>query len=81
MAFELEFEAFKWRWEPNFLGYQTSSSILSKQLIIPLISTNHLAFSSSESLGVVTDRDLEKVIYFISWLPRSFNLKNAVGGR
>lgn len=66
MAFELDYEDFKWRWEPNFLGYQMSADIISRQLIVPLISTNYLAFSSAEPVGGVSDQDLEKVIAY--WL-------------
>ncbi|KZP31729.1 hypothetical protein FIBSPDRAFT_577890 [Athelia psychrophila] len=62
MAFELGYEDFKWRWEPNFLGYQMSADIMSRQLIVPLISTNHLAFSASEPVGGMSDQDLEKAV-------------------
>ncbi|KIJ67083.1 hypothetical protein HYDPIDRAFT_174328 [Hydnomerulius pinastri MD-312] len=61
-AFELECEAFKWRWETNFVGHKTSADILSKHLIMPLISVNHLAFSSSDAVGDLTAEDLEKAI-------------------
>ncbi|KAF8899954.1 hypothetical protein CPB84DRAFT_1847513 [Gymnopilus junonius] len=50
IAFELEYETFKWRWETYFLGHQRSSEIISKHLIFPLISLNHLSFSSAEAL-------------------------------
>lgn len=60
-AFELECETFKWRWETCFLGHRLSAEIISKQLIFPLISVNHLAFSSPDAVGEMSDADLEKV--------------------
>lgn len=61
MALELECNNWKWRWEPAFLGPKVSAEIISKHLIIPLISVNHLAFSSSDVLGDLAPGDLEKV--------------------
>ncbi|OJA14124.1 hypothetical protein AZE42_05031 [Rhizopogon vesiculosus] len=60
LAFDLECSNWKWRWEPTFLGPKVSAEILSKHLIMPLISVNHLAFSSSDVLGDLTPGDLEK---------------------
>lgn len=60
-AFELEFETFKWKWETNFLGYKSSAEIISKQLIMPLISVNHLAFASADPIGELSENSLEKV--------------------
>ncbi|KAF7971077.1 hypothetical protein HWV62_22143 [Athelia sp. TMB] len=62
IAFELDFEVFKWQWQPNFLGYKASVELLSQHLIVPLISTNHLAFSSSEPISAMSDQDLEKAV-------------------
>ncbi|KAF7985750.1 hypothetical protein HWV62_2374 [Athelia sp. TMB] len=62
IAFELDFEVFKWKWQPNFLGYKASVELLSQHLIVPLISTNHLAFSSSEPISAMSDQDLEKAV-------------------
>lgn len=76
MAFELGYEDFKWRWEPNFLGYQMSADIMSRQLIVPLISTNHLAFSASEPVGGMSDQDLEKVIAYCLLISLIFFLKD-----
>ncbi|KAG2133669.1 uncharacterized protein EDB93DRAFT_1307039 [Suillus bovinus] len=60
LALELECSNWKWRWEPIFLGPKLSAEIISKHLIMPLISVNHLAFSSSDVLGDLTPGDLEK---------------------
>lgn len=60
LALELECNNWKWRWEPTFLGPKVSAEILSKHLIMPLISVNHLAFSSSDVLGDLAPGDLEK---------------------
>jgi len=61
-AFELECEAFKWRWETTFLGYKLSSEIISKHLIFPLISLNHLTFSSSEPMGALPESEIEQAV-------------------
>ena len=60
-AFQLECNAFKWRWETIFVGHKASADILSKHLIMPLISVNHLAFSSPDVVGDLSPTDLEKV--------------------
>ncbi|KAF8962773.1 hypothetical protein BDZ97DRAFT_2020814, partial [Flammula alnicola] len=62
LCLELECEAFKWRWEACFLGYRWSSEIISKHLIFPLISLNHLTFSSAEAIGEMPDTDVEKAV-------------------
>ncbi|KDR76312.1 hypothetical protein GALMADRAFT_247681 [Galerina marginata CBS 339.88] len=62
LAFELECEAFKWKWETCFLGHQRSSEIISKHLIFPLISLNHLTFASAEAVSELSDGDLEKTV-------------------
>jgi hypothetical protein len=61
LAFELEGETFKWRWEAVSLGHKFSTEILSKHLIIPLISVTHLAFSSADPVSELSEADLEKV--------------------
>ncbi|KAN0093208.1 hypothetical protein V8E55_003992 [Tylopilus felleus] len=61
-AFQLECNAFKWRWETIFVGYKVSADILSKHLIMPLISVNHLVFSSPDVVGDLPPADLEKAI-------------------
>ena len=38
-----------------------SADVLSKHLILPLISMSHLAFSSADPLGTTSETDLEKV--------------------
>ncbi|KAF8071710.1 hypothetical protein FPV67DRAFT_1560501 [Lyophyllum atratum] len=60
LAFELEYETFKWRWETCFLGHKASAEVISKHLIFPLISLNHLAFSSPEAVTALSDADVEK---------------------
>jgi len=64
LAFELECEGFKWRWETCFVGYQRSSELISKHLIFPLISLNHLTFSSAEAISELLDADVERVELF-----------------
>ncbi|KAH0832939.1 hypothetical protein J3R83DRAFT_11908 [Lanmaoa asiatica] len=62
LAFQLECNAFKWRWETISVGHKISANILSKHLIIPLISVNHLAFSSLDAVGNLPPIDLEQTI-------------------
>ena len=57
----MENESFKWRWETCFLGHRRSAEIISKHLILPLISLNHLAFSSADVVAELPDGDIEKV--------------------
>jgi len=62
LAFELGCDSLKWRWETVFIGYKISAMVLSKHLIMPLISVNHLAFSSADPVCELSESDLEKVI-------------------
>ncbi|KAF8557427.1 hypothetical protein OG21DRAFT_1482297 [Imleria badia] len=81
-AFLLECNAFKWRWETIFVGHKVSADILSKHLIVPLISVNHLAFSSPDAVGDLLPTDLEKVafpsILHEPHAERSTHVKNAL---
>jgi hypothetical protein len=45
------------------LGHKLSSEIISKHLIFPLISLNHLTFSSSDPMGELPESELEKVCF------------------
>ncbi|KIK63145.1 hypothetical protein GYMLUDRAFT_72375 [Collybiopsis luxurians FD-317 M1] len=60
-AFEIEFEDFKWVWETNFIGHRNSAEIISKHLVLPLISFSQVSFISG-SLGRITESELEKTI-------------------
>ena len=60
-AFQLGSQTFKWRWDANYLGPKLSADILSKQLIMPLISVVHLAFSSPSGVTDMSDNALEQV--------------------
>lgn len=62
LAFDLECEAFKWRWETNFVGHKLSAEIISKHLVMPLISVNHLAFASADPVCELPEADLEKAV-------------------
>lgn len=68
LAFDLECEAFKWRWETNFVGHKLSAEIISKHLVMPLISVNHLAFASADPVCELPEADLEKVRQQFSYL-------------
>ncbi|KAI0330207.1 hypothetical protein GY45DRAFT_1323923 [Cubamyces sp. BRFM 1775] len=60
LAFELRNDTFRWRWETFAVGPKLSADLLSKQLIMPLISVTHLSFSSADSVGKLSAADLEK---------------------
>ncbi|KAJ7170607.1 hypothetical protein C8R43DRAFT_56586 [Mycena crocata] len=60
LAIELECEAFKWRWETCLQSGRFSAEMISKHLVLPLISLNHLAFSSA--VGESSETDLEKAV-------------------
>ncbi|KAI0925975.1 hypothetical protein AcW1_008260 [Taiwanofungus camphoratus] len=61
-AFELGSDSFKWRWETCTLGPKVSAEILSKHLIMPLISVTHLSFSSADPVSEISEADLEKAV-------------------
>ncbi|TFY76609.1 hypothetical protein EWM64_g7404 [Hericium alpestre] len=61
-AFDLQSDTFKWRWETFLLGPKLSAELLSKHLIVPLISTAHLAFTSADPVSELSDTDLEKAV-------------------
>ncbi|KDQ57166.1 hypothetical protein JAAARDRAFT_178741 [Jaapia argillacea MUCL 33604] len=61
-AFHLDGETFKWRWETYREGPKTSADLLSKHLIMPLISVTHLAFSSADPVCELSEGDLEKAV-------------------
>jgi len=62
LAFELGSDDFKWRWETYTLGPKVSADVLSKQLIMPLISVSHLAFSSPDPVSELSDTNLQMAI-------------------
>lgn len=61
LAIDLQGDAFKWRWETFFIGPKQSADVLSKHLIIPLLSTADLAFTMQYAISGISDYDLEKV--------------------
>ncbi|CCM04295.1 uncharacterized protein FIBRA_06466 [Fibroporia radiculosa] len=61
-AFELGSETFKWRWETCHVGPKISAEIISKHLVMPLISVTHLAFSSADPVGELSQDDLEQAV-------------------
>ncbi|EKM78712.1 hypothetical protein AGABI1DRAFT_121142 [Agaricus bisporus var. burnettii JB137-S8] len=62
MAFQLECDSFRWKWETCFVGHKLSSEIISKQLILPLIDTNYLLYSSTESVKDMTNIEVENAV-------------------
>ncbi|KAL0567395.1 hypothetical protein V5O48_014599 [Marasmius crinis-equi] len=80
-AFELECKGFKWRWETCFVGRKLGSEIISQHLVLPLISVNHLAFSSNDPVGEITESELEKAIDKVGRTARrtiDTHIKNAI---
>jgi len=55
-------DQFRWRWETYSLGPKVSADVLSKQLILPLISVTHVAFSSADPVSELSSTDLEKLV-------------------
>ncbi|KAG6330791.1 hypothetical protein ID866_8296, partial [Astraeus odoratus] len=81
LAFEMDCDAFKWRWDTIFVGHKTSADILSTHLIMPLISVNHLAFTNPNGVGDLAEDDLEKAIDKIGRTARrtvDMHIKNAL---
>ncbi|THH06544.1 hypothetical protein EW146_g9583 [Bondarzewia mesenterica] len=81
-AFELHSDEVKWRWETFLLGPTVSAEILSKHLILPLISTVHLAFTSADSVGELSESNLEKAVDKVGRTARrtlDTHLRNAIG--
>ncbi|EPQ54257.1 hypothetical protein GLOTRDRAFT_122033 [Gloeophyllum trabeum ATCC 11539] len=62
LAMELECEHFKWKWEAYSLGPRISLELLSKHLIMPLISTVHLAFASADPVSELSQEDLQNLV-------------------
>ncbi|KAF7374941.1 hypothetical protein MSAN_00380200 [Mycena sanguinolenta] len=60
LALELECETFQWRWETCLQGGRFSAEMISRHLVLPLISLNHLAFTSA--VGESDQTDLEKAV-------------------
>ncbi|KAF9790895.1 hypothetical protein BJ322DRAFT_415384 [Thelephora terrestris] len=61
-AFELRLEDFVFRWETNLAGYKISAEVISTQIIVPLMSTAHLAFNSPNPVGGMSESDLETAL-------------------
>ncbi|KAJ3565774.1 hypothetical protein NP233_g7426 [Leucocoprinus birnbaumii] len=81
VAFLLESTSFSWRWETCFVGHKLSAETISRQLVLPLISTNHLMFTSAEPIQVMSDTDVEKAVDKIGRTARrsvDTHIKNAL---
>jgi len=61
LAIDFSGDSFKWRWETFSIGPKQSAEVLSKHLMIPLLSTTYLAFISPDAISEISDSDLEKV--------------------
>jgi hypothetical protein len=61
LAIDLHGDSFRWRWETFSIGPKQSADVLSKHLMIPLLSTAYLAFISSDAISEISGSDLEKV--------------------
>ncbi|KAI5119333.1 hypothetical protein M0805_000563 [Coniferiporia weirii] len=62
LAFELDCDAFKWRWDTYLLGPKTSAELVSRHLILPLISLVHVSFYSADPVSELEEEDLEKTV-------------------
>jgi hypothetical protein len=63
-AFELECETFKWRWETFVTPPKYSAELISKHLLMPLISLTHIAFASADPVSELSQTSLETVSIF-----------------
>jgi hypothetical protein len=61
LAIDLRGDGFNWRWETFSIGPKQSADVLSKHLILPLLSTAYLAFVSPDAISEISTNDLEKV--------------------
>jgi hypothetical protein len=61
LAIHFRGEAFEWRWETFSIGPKQSAEVLSKHLMIPLLSTAYLAFISPDAISEISGSALEKV--------------------
>ena len=61
LAFDLDFDDFKWHWETYLIGPKSSAEVISQHLIMPLLSVTHLAFASADPVSELSDADLESV--------------------
>lgn len=61
LAFEIDCDGFKWHWETYLLGPKTSADVISRHLIMPLISVVHISFYSADPVSELEESDLEKV--------------------
>lgn len=61
LAIDLRGDSFRWRWETFSIGPKQSADVLSKHLMIPLLSTAYLAFISPDAISEISGSDLEKV--------------------
>ncbi|KAJ3815144.1 hypothetical protein F5876DRAFT_31278, partial [Lentinula aff. lateritia] len=80
-AFEIDCEGFKWTWETCFIGYRNSAEIISKHLVLPLISVSHTALSVGKPVGEMVESELEKAIDSVGRAARrsiDTHVKNAI---
>ena len=61
LAINFRGEGFEWRWETFSIGPKQSAEVLSKHLMIPILSTAYLAFTSPDTISEISGADLEKV--------------------
>ncbi|KAI9461604.1 hypothetical protein BJY52DRAFT_186079 [Lactarius psammicola] len=62
LAIDLRGDGFNWQWETFSIGPKQSADVLSKHLILPLLSTAYLAFISPDAISEISSNDLEKTV-------------------
>lgn len=60
LSFQLDCDAFKWRWEVTTMWPKAAAKVLSRHLIIPALGACGM-FSASNPVSTLTAEDLEKV--------------------
>ncbi|KAI0280802.1 hypothetical protein BGY98DRAFT_293472 [Russula aff. rugulosa BPL654] len=62
LAIQFRGEGFEWRWETFSIGPKQSAEVLSKHLMIPLLSTAYLALISPDAISEISASALEKAV-------------------
>lgn len=61
LSFTISHDTFLWTWQLDILPHKIAADFLSKHLILPLISLNHLAFTTTSVPKELTEESLKTV--------------------
>ncbi|KAG8775053.1 hypothetical protein FRC16_004906 [Serendipita sp. 398] len=76
LSVSISHQSFRWTWELDFVGSKLSASILSQQLILPLVITGSFAFNHHSSVPLVEQSalDLQKELDRVTKVVRNPHL-------